>query len=53
MDAQEIGLPVTLRELGVDESVDLDAVTASCNIAPGSYKKMSHEEITRIFQEVL
>ena len=50
---REIGLPVTLRELGVDESVDLDAVTASCNIAPGSYKKMSHEEITRIFQEVL
>jgi len=50
---KEIGLPTTLRELGVDESVDLGAVAASCNVAPGSYGKMSHGEIARIFQEAL
>ena len=48
---KEIGLPTTLRELGVDESVDLGAVAASCNKAPGSYKKMCHAEIAQIFQE--
>lgn len=41
------------REKGVDESVDLGTVAAPCNIVPGSYKKMSHEEITQIFQEAL
>lgn len=48
---REIGLPATLRELGVDESIDLKAVADSCNLAPGSYKKMTHEEILKIFQE--
>lgn len=48
---KEIGLPTTLRELGVDDSKDLGTVAASCNIAPGSCKKMSHAEIARIFQE--
>ena len=48
---KEIGLPTTLRELGVDESVDLGAVAASCNVAPGSYGKMCHAEIARIFSE--
>ena len=50
---QEIGLPTTLRELGVDESIDLGEVAASCNISPGSCKKMCHAEIARIFQEAM
>ena len=50
---KEIGLPTTLRELGIDQSVDLGAVAASCNKAPGSYKKMCHAEIARIFQEAM
>lgn len=45
------GLPATLRELGVDERIDLGAIAASCNVAPGSYRRMSHAEITQIFQE--
>ena len=49
---KEIGLPATLRELGVDGNIDLGAIAASCNVAPGSYKKMCHAEIARIFQEV-
>lgn len=48
---REIGLPTTLRELGVNESTDLKAIADSCNLAPGSYKKMTHEEILTIFQE--
>lgn len=48
---REIGLPATLRELGVDESTNLKAVADSCNLAPGSYKKMTHEEILKIFKE--
>lgn len=47
----EIGLPRTLRELGVDESIDLKAIADSCAIVPGSYKKMTHEEIFEIFRE--
>ncbi len=47
---QEIGLPTTLRELGVNETIDLEAIANSCNLAPGSYKKMTHEEILEIFR---
>ncbi len=48
---KEVGLPTTLRELGVDESIDLETIVVSCNVAPSSYEKMCHEEIARIFQE--
>ena len=48
---KEIGLPTTLRELGVNEAADLKAIADSCNLAPGSYRKMTHEEILKIFQE--
>lgn len=48
---KEIGLPTTLRELGVNESTNLKVIADSCNLAPGSYKKMTHEEILKIFQE--
>ncbi len=48
---KEVGLPTTLRELGVDENTNLKEIADSCNLAPGSYKKMTHEEILKIFQE--
>lgn len=48
---KEIGLPTTLRELGVNETIDLEAIANSCNLAPGSFKKMTHEEILEIFRE--
>ncbi|MCI8489914.1 MAG: iron-containing alcohol dehydrogenase [Lachnospiraceae bacterium] len=47
----EIGLPVTLRELGVDESTDLKVIADSCAIVQGRYKKLTHEEILGIFRE--
>ncbi len=48
-----IGLPTTLRELGVDESTDLKAIADSCACVPGAYKVMTHEEILEIFRECL
>lgn len=48
---QEIGLPTTFKKLGIDESVDLKMIADSCNLSPGSYKKMTHEEVYEIFQE--
>lgn len=50
---REIGLPTTLRELGVDENTDLKTIADSCGIVQGSYKKMTHEEIFSIFKECL
>lgn len=47
----EIGLPSTLQDLGANKSTDLKAIANSCNLSPGSYKKMTHEEILEIFKE--
>lgn len=47
----EIGLPVTLQDMGIDESTDLKAIADSCAIVSGSYKKMTHKEILEIFKE--
>lgn len=48
---REIGLPTTLRELGVTETTDLKAIADSCVCVQGAYKCMSHEEILTIFRE--
>lgn len=48
---REIGLPTTLRELGVDEQTDLKVIADSCNCVSGAFKKMTHEEILKIFKE--
>ena len=48
---KEIGLPTTLRELGVTEQTNLKEIANTVPIVPGSYKQMSHEEILEIFKE--
>lgn len=48
---REIGLPTSLRELGIDETADLKRIADSCNLVAGSYRKMTHKEILEIFQE--
>ncbi len=48
---QEIGLPTTLKELGVSNRSELQEIAGSCGISAGSYKKMTKEEILEIFQE--
>lgn len=50
---KEIGLPASLRELGVDENTDLKAIADSCNCSQGAYRIMTHEEILEIFRECL
>ena len=47
----EIGLPVSLQDLGVNENTVLKEIADSCALMPGSYKKMTHEEILGIFKE--
>ena len=48
---REIGLPTTLRDLGVTDQAQLKEIAASCAISAGSYRKMTHEEIYSIFME--
>ncbi len=48
---QEIGLPATLQELGINGDVDLKVVADSCATVPGSYRKLTREEIFEIFKE--
>ena len=49
----EIGLSVDLRELEIREDMDLKTIADSCALVPGSYKKLTHEEIFEIFKECL
>jgi len=48
---KEIGLPTTLKELGVKDKDMLKIVAETCNISAGSYKQMTHDEIYQIFEE--
>lgn len=48
---REIGLPTTLRELGVTEETDLKRIADSCACVQGAYKIMNKEEILEIFRE--
>lgn len=50
---KEIGLPTTLRELGVTDDIPLREIAYTCNLSNGSYKHMTHEEIYQIFKECL
>ena len=50
---REMGLPATLRELGVDENTDLKAIADSCAIVSGGYRRLTHGEIFEIFRECL
>ena len=46
---REIGLPTTLRGLGVTEKTPLEEIAASVPLTPGSYGKLSHEDVLGIF----
>lgn len=48
---REIGLPSSLRELGIGEEADLKEIADPCGISAGSYKQMTREEILQILQE--
>lgn len=48
---REVGLPSTLKELGVTDRAMLKEIAYSCRISAGSYRQMTHEEILQIFEE--
>lgn len=50
---KEIGLPTTLRELGMTEDQKdlLPKIAATCVASPGSYKHLDGDEILDIFKE--
>lgn len=48
---KKIGLPTTLRELGMNDKYILSDIAASCNIAPGSYGDMNKKLIMEILVE--
>jgi alcohol dehydrogenase class IV len=48
---REIGLPTTLRELGLQDKSVLKPVADSCNRADGGYRQLSHREILEILEE--
>ena len=48
---REIGLPATLKELGMTDRALLHPIADSCGISAGSYKKMTPKEILDIFNE--
>lgn len=48
---REMGLPATLRELGVKQEKQLKEIADSCRVSLGGYRKLEAEEILEIFQE--
>ncbi len=48
---REVGLPTTLRELGVKDQRQLKEIADSCHFSPGAYRKITSGEILEIFQE--
>lgn len=48
---REIGMPASLRELGINGTADLKAIAESCSLSTGGYRKMTREEILEIFRE--
>ena len=48
---RELGLPTSLRQLGVRDKKQLPVIAGSCHFSPGGYRKMMPEEILEILQE--
>ncbi len=47
----EIGMPKTLREIGVTDRSMLKEIADSCFISEGAFRPMTHEEILEIYEE--
>ena len=48
---KEIGMPTTLRELGMQDESLLKPIAAGCVASPGSYRQMGPDEIYQVFKE--
>lgn len=47
---RELGLPVTLRELGITVETPLKEIADSVPLTPGGYGKLTHEDVLDIFK---
>lgn len=45
---REIGLPTTLREMGLPEDLPLKEIADSVSLTPGGYGKLTHEDVFHI-----
>lgn len=50
---KELGLPTTLKELGVADDLPLKEIASSVPLTPGGYGKLIHEDVLDIFQEAM
>ncbi len=48
---KELGLPTTLRELGIKDKTILPSIAKTCGISQGSYRQMTEDEILQILNE--
>jgi alcohol dehydrogenase YqhD (iron-dependent ADH family) len=48
---REIGLPSSLREMGITDKSVLKKVAETCNLTAGCCKKLSREEILELLEE--
>ena len=48
-----LGAPITLGELGMDETAPLDEIADSCRLLPGGYHRMTHQELRRLLRDAL
>lgn len=47
---RELGMPATLRELGMTEQAPLKEIADSVLLMPGGYGKLSHQDVLHIFE---
>ena len=50
---KELGLPTTLKELGVADDLPLEEIANSVPLTPGGYGKLNHKDVLDIFQEAM
>lgn len=48
-----LGAPITLRELGMDETAPFDEIADSCHLFRGSYHKVTRQELRKLLRDAL
>lgn len=48
---RDIGLPTTLRDIGITDEKMISNIAQSTNLSPGSYKKMTQQDIADILNQ--
>lgn len=47
---RQLGLPTSLREMGISDQVPFAEIARSCNLSLGSYRKMTHQDVLDILE---